>query len=179
MTGPNNRTHPSTASASSNVQQSHEANVRSDMASTMSRPGDTGNNGETPSLPVRCGKRWRVKPPTASWMLYSRERGLIARVVGGMDELGAVKAALWIKPILEHLKAMQEREESVTLRLALELDSAGDVAVNRFLTDDDGDRSDTRDEAILAVERKAAAWNCQAALWRAEREAEREREAGQ
>lgn len=148
------------------------------MGDSVSHPLESENNPATGAVDVRSrfdrlGRRWGVNGRTAKWLIYSTERGLIARVMDGMDEMGAVKAALWVKPILEHLKAMQEREESVTLRLALELDSAGDIAVNRFLTDDDGDRSDTRDEAILAVERKAAAWNCQAALWRAEREAER------
>lgn len=152
--------------------------VDSDMGPNLGHGANPENNPDAVSVDVRSrydrlGKRWGVNGRTAKWLIYSTERGLVARVIDGMDEMGAVKAEQWIKPIVEHIKEMQKREGSVTLRTALELDAEGDAAVGRYLTDDDGDRSDTRDEAIRAVERKAAAWNCQAALWRAEREAER------
>lgn len=138
------------------------------MGDTVGAESGPPNHGPDRSLPVRLARRWGVKPQTASWMTYSMERGLRARVVDVVRELGPVKARQWLAPVYA---AIAEGQHEIDLHRLIHIDAEGDVAVGDHLTDDDGDLSDTRRACYLALEKKGAACYAVAARLRAEEEA--------
>lgn len=140
------------------------------MPETLGRDATSENNHGRDSVALRLGRRWGVQPKTAHWMLYSGDRGVRAKVLDIVRELGPEKARQWLAPILGELARM---ESEVACQHQIEVDAAQNVAMGAYLNDEDGDRSDTRHTLIIALEREAAADMALASKLRAEQEAER------
>lgn len=125
-------------------------------------PGDT--------VDVRLARRWGVQPKSAHWAIYHGERGVRAKALDIIRELGPVKGRQWLAPLMGELARM---ESEVALQEQIELDAAQNVAMGAYLNDNDGDKSDTRRTLILALEKEASADMALASQLRAEEEAER------
>ena len=113
------------------------------------------NNQPRGAVSVRLSRRWGVKPATAHWLTYGMERGIRGRCLDIIAELGP-DADAWFAPVMERLSALRAQTQ-MTLTAKVRIDFEENLALEAFRADVDGDVSDTRRVAYLALEKEAAA----------------------